>query len=55
MRRSKIRHYFWRPPFKQIPLLGLPGSTEFMEAYQAALVGERVPRLEIGSARAALK
>lgn len=50
-RHGKSRHYFRRPGFKQIPLPGLPGSTEFMKAYQAALAGESVPPREIGSGR----
>ncbi len=36
------RHYFRRPGFKRVPLPGLPGSPEFMEAYQAAMAGERL-------------
>jgi integrase len=31
------RYYFRRRGFKRVPLPGLPGSSEFMEAYQAAL------------------
>lgn len=35
---GKIRNYFKRPGFPQnVPLPGLPGSAEFMAAYQAAL------------------
>ena len=34
------RHYFRRPGFKRVTLPGLPGSAEFMEAYQAALAGQ---------------
>jgi integrase len=30
---------------------GLPGSAEFMAAYQAALAGHTAPRIEIGAAR----
>jgi integrase len=36
-RHGHVRRYFRRPGFKQIPLPGLPGSSEFMAAYQAAL------------------
>ncbi len=36
------RHYFRRPGFKRVPLPDLPGSPEFMEAYQAAMAGERL-------------
>ena len=50
-RHGKIRHYFRRPGFKQIPLPGLPDSAEFMEAYQAALAGMTAPRHEIGASR----
>lgn len=34
---GKVRHYFRRPKGARIALPGLPGSAEFMEAYQAAL------------------
>jgi hypothetical protein len=50
-RHGKTRHYFRRPGFKPVPLPGLPGSAEFMAAYQAALAGESAPRIEIGAAR----
>lgn len=48
-RHGKARHYFRRPGFKTVALPGLPGSEEFMAAYQAALAGQ-VP-LEIGAGR----
>jgi hypothetical protein len=38
-RHGHPRHYFRRPGCKRIRLPGLPGSAEFMAAYQAALVG----------------
>jgi integrase len=50
-RHGKPRHYFRRPGQKRVPLPGLPGSAEFMEAYQAALAGETAPPLEIGASR----
>lgn len=50
-RHGRLRHYFRRPGCKSVGLPGLPGSTEFMEAYQAALAGEIAPRLEIGTSR----
>lgn len=50
-RHGKVRHYFRRPGYKQVPLPGLPGSVEFMAAYQAALAGETAPLLEIGADR----
>jgi integrase len=52
-RHGKRRIYFRRPGFKQIPLPGLPGSAEFMEAYQAALAGD-VAQRNIGSTRTKL-
>jgi hypothetical protein len=42
--RGKRRYYFRRRGFKKVPLPGLPGSEEFMAAYQAALA----QRLDIG-------
>src|SRR6516164_4337546 len=36
-RHGKIRRYFRRKGQRSIPLPGLPGSIEFMSAYQAAL------------------
>ena len=49
-RHGKLRHYFRRPAFKQVPLPGLYGSTEFMQAYDAAIAGP--PELvEIGASR----
>jgi integrase len=50
-RHDKKRHYFRRAGRKQVPLPGLPGSAEFMEAYQAALAGDTAPWLEIGAGR----
>jgi hypothetical protein len=49
-RHGKVRRYFRRPGFKPIPLPGLPGSAEFMQAYQAALEGGE-PRIGIGALR----
>jgi integrase len=49
-RHDRLRHYFRRKGAKQIPLPGLPGSEEFMTAYQAALAGVTAPR-EIGASR----
>jgi integrase len=42
-RHGKLRHYFRRPGHKQAALPGLPGSAEFMTAYQAALEGRPSP------------
>src|SRR5580700_6239310 len=46
-RHGRPRYYFRRLGCKSVPLPGLPGSTEFMEAYQAALAN--APRVEIGA------
>jgi integrase len=48
-RHGKPRHYFRRPGYKRVPLPGLPGSQEFMHAYQVAL--DTGARIEIGAAR----
>ena len=48
---AKARHYFRRPAFKRVPLPGLPGSAEFMEAYQVAFAGQTLPRQQIGASR----
>jgi integrase len=37
-RHGKVRYYFRRPGSRSVKLPGLPGSIEFMDAYQAALV-----------------
>jgi hypothetical protein len=47
--RGKIRRYFRRPGFKSTKLPGLPGSDEFMAAYQAA-ISETTP-VEVGAGR----
>jgi len=47
--RGGRRHYFRRRGFKKIALPGLPGSAEFMAAYQAAL--DRSQPIEIGASR----
>ncbi len=36
-RHGKVRRYFRRPGSRAVPLPGLPGSIQFMAAYQAAL------------------
>ena len=48
---AKPRFYFERRGFARMPLPGLPGSEEFMEAYRAALAGQTVPRQAIGAGR----
>ena len=50
-RHGKVRRYYRRPGCKAVPLPGLPGSAEFMAAYQAALTGVTVPPRLIGEAR----
>jgi integrase len=47
-RHGKLRHVFRRRGFKKVPLPGLPGSEEFMAAYQAVLAGVE-SKLEIGA------
>ncbi len=49
-RHGKWRYYFRRPGFTRLMLPGLPGSAEFMCAYQAALAGENA--IEVGADRA---
>jgi integrase len=50
-RHGKARFYFRRRGLKQVPLPGLPYSTEFMDAYQTALGTEH--RTEINASRTA--
>lgn len=38
-RHGKARRYFRRRGLRPVPLPGLPGSIEFMQAYEAALAG----------------
>jgi integrase len=47
-REGRPFHYFRRPGFPRVRLPGLPGSPEFMSAYQAALA---VPARPIGATR----
>ncbi len=42
-RHGKMRRYFRRPGQKKVALPGLPGSAEFMAAYQQALENVREP------------
>jgi integrase len=42
-RHGKLRRYFRRPGFKRLALPGLPGSDEFMAAYQLALADQPKP------------
>jgi integrase len=45
---GRVHRYFRRRGYPRVPLQGLPGSAEFMAAYQAALAG---PRTAIGAGR----
>jgi hypothetical protein len=50
-RHGRVRHYFRQPGRKAVALPGLPGSAEFMEAYQAALAGASLVANDIGAKR----
>lgn len=50
-RHGKLRHDFRRQGFKTVPLPGLPGSVELMQAYTNVLDGVTAPRVEIGASR----
>lgn len=50
-RHGKARRYFRRPGFKRVALPGLPGSPEFMKAYQEALDPKTAQRVEIGASK----
>jgi site-specific recombinase XerD len=43
-RHGRVRHYFRKRGHKAVPLPGIPGSAEFMAAYQDAL-GEQAPKV----------
>jgi hypothetical protein len=43
-RHGKVRRYLRRPGMPRVALPGLPGSAEFMSAYQAALAEPRQVR-----------
>ena len=50
--RGKVRHYVRRRGKPNVSLPGLPGSSEFMEAYQSAIAKDlHAPRLH-GTMRA---
>src|SRR5262249_13123897 len=50
-RHGRARHYLRRPGRKVVPLPGLPWSTEFMDAYEAAMAN--AVSVIIGEARSA--
>jgi integrase len=56
-RHGKVRRYVRRRGFRSVPLPGLPGSPEFMQAYQDAMTGAvlrpRVPKVGTLAALAA--
>jgi len=52
-RHGTRRFYFRRPGYDRVPLTGLPGSNEFMDAYRKALTGETAPRRKVGAERTA--
>src|SRR5262245_35151659 len=52
-RHGKARYYYRRRGCKQVPLAGLPYSTEFMDAYRTALESGSGPHTEIGANRTA--
>jgi integrase len=49
-RHGKVRRYVRLPGRKRVPLIGAPGTEEFMRAYETALSGE-APRVEVGASR----
>jgi hypothetical protein len=49
-RHGRVRHYFRKRGTPNIPLPGLPGSPEFMRAYEAAMGGAEL--VVIGASRA---
>jgi integrase len=49
-RHGKVRRYVRLPGRKRVALKGVPGTEEFMAAYQAALAD--APRIQTGAARA---
>jgi hypothetical protein len=52
---AKARYYFRGPGFKRILHPGLPGSPEFMDAYQTALGGQPLPRPMIGASQTKIR
>jgi integrase len=50
-KNGRTYFYFRRAGSKRMPLPGLPGSAEFMDAYAAALNSEPEHRLDIGASR----
>src|SRR5215470_259757 len=50
-RHGRTRYYVRRRGFKLVPLPGLPGSAEFMDAYSKAIDPKTASRLEIGASK----
>ena len=50
-RHGRLRHLFRYPGTKSFTLPGLPGSPEFMEAYQSSLARIGIKSVEIGAKR----
>ena len=50
-RHGHQRYYFRRAGYGRVTLPGLPGSAEFMAAYQAAIAGETAPKRVVGADR----
>src|SRR4051812_29839843 len=50
---ARVRYFFRRRGGKAIPLPGLPGSEEFMQAYAAALASVPTATMDIGAGRTA--
>src|SRR5580700_8519027 len=50
-RHGRVRHQCRIPGRRSFALPGLPGSPEFMEAYQAALAGAAIAASDVGSSR----
>jgi integrase len=50
-KNGRTYFYFRRGGFKRLPLPGVPGSVEFMTAYQAALDNAAGVKIEIGASR----
>lgn len=50
-RHGKTRRYVRRPGFKRVPLVGDPGSAEFMQAYRLAVDDRTAQRIEIGASK----
>jgi integrase len=47
-RQGRVHRYFRRPGYPRVRLPGLPGSAEFMRAYESAM---DAPQIEIGAAK----